>query len=630
MAERPPPRRRPLARARRLAPALACAIGAVTWSSTLWAQEGTAGGELKGAVGAPAAPPAGPSPAAVATSDPALEADRARVRVASTPTPATDDLPAWVEQPASDGFVDRFILESARAPFAPLNDDFLAFSLHGEYQARFRAMTDLPLEAPVRGSLPTSDGSEPLDPGLLGQNAYLYHWLRLNGRIAFRDDIIGYAQIDVPRGMIVGQKTQFVERSRDALNDFNWYDVHPRDLFVEFRSPIGVFRVGQQTSHWGQGILANDGNHPTMFGDTIRGAIVERLLFATSPMGKGTPLLVVVAGDFVFEDNTADVLGNSPDQPTGDLAGQAVAAIVWREDWAELGMYGVYRHQQRELTSGVNPYEESLDVGVIDLAGKIRGKVPGASAYAYAHGEAALVFGRTSYLRTSYVNQLDPTAELADEGVLTFGASTTFGFVHVKQNDKERWGDLVAELEWGYASGDADPLDGQTRRFTFDTSHNVGLVLFDHVLGWKTARAATIAQDPRIVARPSAGLQLLPSNGGVFGATFLNPRVIFRPVRMLDVKLGLLWAQATADVVDPYHVGALGDYRNYDGGDPTSRDLGVEIDVGADVRIPLERTVALEIGAEGGVLFPGHAFDDDAGRALPEQLLVNTKLGLQF
>jgi hypothetical protein len=94
-------------------------------------------------------------------------------------------------------------------------------------------MTDLPLEAPVRGSLPTSDGSEPLDPGLLGQNAYLYHWLRLNGRIAFRDDIIGYAQIDVPRGMIVGQKTQFVERSRDPLNDLK-YDVHPRDLYVEF------------------------------------------------------------------------------------------------------------------------------------------------------------------------------------------------------------------------------------------------------------------------------------------------------------------------------------------------------------------------------------------------------------
>lgn len=628
MAERTPDRRRPQRRAHRFVTALACALGAATCASAALAQEAPAGGELKGPV-TPQAEPASAAPAK-ASDDPALEADRVRLRVAAANAPPVDDTPRWVEKPLSDGFLDRFILESARAPFAPLDQDFLTFSLHGEYEARFRAMTDLPLEPPVRGALPTPDGSEPADPALLGQNAYLYHWLRLNGRIAFRDDIIGYAQIDVPRGMIVGHKTQFVERSRDPLDEFNWYDVHPRELFVEFRSPIGVFRVGQQTSHWGQGILANDGNHATMFGDYLRGAIVERLLFATTPMGKDTPLLVVLAGDFIFEDNTADVLGNSPEQPTGDLAGQAVAAIAWREDWAELGLYGVYRRQQRDLTSGVTPYDESLDVGVIDVAGKLRGKVPGTSAYAYAHGEAALVFGRTSYVRSSYANQLDPTAELEDEGVLTFGASTTLGFVHVTQNDEERWGDLVAELEWGYASGDADPLDGQTRRFTFDTNHNVGLVLFDQVLGWKTARAATIAQDPRVVARPSPGLQLLPSNGGVFGATYLNPRVVFRPVRMLDVKLGVLWAQATADVVDPYHVGALGDYRNYDGGDPTRRDLGVEIDTGFDLRVPLERTVALEIGAEGGVLFPGHAFDDEAGRALPEQLLLNTKLGLQF
>ncbi len=542
---------------------------------------------------------------------------------------AEEDIPKRVEKPASDGFLDRYILESARATWLPLDQDFLVLSLHGEYELRFRALTDLPLQAPARGALEPTDDSTPKDPALLGQNAYLYHWLRLNGRIVFRDDIIGVAQIDVPRGMVVGHTTHFVDRSRDPLNDLNWYDVHPRDLYVEFRSPIGIFRVGQQTSFWGQGLLANDGNHPQVFGDTMRGAITERLLFATTPMGKDTPLTVLVAGDFVFEDNTADVLGNSPEQE-GDLAGQAVAAVLWREDWGEAGIYGVYRHQERELQSRVTPYDETLDVGVVDLAGKLRGKVPGSDAYAYVQGEVALIAGRTNYLRSSYVNQSEPTGAVEDESILTVGGSATVGYVHTRANEKERWGDFVAELEWGYASGDPDPLDGETNRFTFDTSHNVGLVLFDHVLAWKTARAATIAQDERIVGRPNPGLQFLPSNGGVFGATYLNPRFIFRPLRMVDVKLGFLWGQATADVVDPYHVGALGDYQNYDGGDPTSRDLGVEIDAGADVRIPLERTVALELGVEGGVLFPGHAFDNGSGSGLPNQLLLNTKVGLQF
>ncbi len=611
------------------------------------------------AVALAAEPPAGQgdAPAVVAASpegEDAVDADLARdeasLRAGSEPSgePPTiqDDLPKRVEKPKKDGFLDRFVLESARATPLPLDPDFLVFSIHGEYELRFRALTDLPLQAPARGAEPTTDGSPPLDPGLLGQNAYLYHWLRLAGRVVFRDDLVLVGSLDVPRGLVAGQTTQFVDRSRDALDTYNWYDVHPRELYLEWRSPIGIFRLGQQASYWGEGILANDGNHPQMFGDTQRGALVERLLFATTPLGKNTPLVIAIAGDLVFEDNTADILGNSPEQPTGDLAGQAVAAIAWREDVGEAGIYGVYRHQERTLTSVLQDYDETMDVGVVDLAGKIRGKVPGTSGYAYFAAEAAGIFGRSSYLRSAYVNQTAPGDELEDESILSFGTSATFGFVHVATGQEpppqtgphavepgatgERWGDFVAELEWGFTTGDADPYDGETHRFTMDGSHNVGLVLFDQVLSWKTARAATIAQDDRVVGRPSPGLQFLPSQGGVFGATYLNPRVVMRPVRELDVKLGMVVAQATADVVDPYHVGGLGDYANYDGGDPTSRDLGLEVDAGIDGRIPIERTVALELGVEGGILFPGGAFAAADGRTLPKQMLLNTKLGLQF
>lgn len=544
--------------------------------------------------------------------------------------PAEEDIPKRVEKPARDGFLDRFILESGRVTPLPLDPDFLVFSIHGDYELRFRAMTDLPLEPPARGAVEPTDGSEPRDPALLGQNKYLYHWLRLFGRVVFRDDVALVGEIDLPRGLVAGDTTHFVSQSRDPLDDYNWYDVHPRQLYLEYRSPIGMFRLGQQTSHWGLGILANDGDHKQMFGDTIRGALVERLLYATTPMGEGTPLLIALAGDLVFEDNTADLLGNSPEQPEGDIAAQGVLAVAYRTDFADIGFYGVFRHQQRELTSVLQPYEESLDVGVFDIAGKLRGEVPGTNGYAYIQAEAAAVVGRTSYVRSAYVTRTDPAAPIEDESVLSFGTAAVLGFVHTRTDEKERWGDFVHELEFGYATGDADPFDGETHRFTMDTNHNVGLVLFDQVLGWKTARSATIAQDPRIVNRPNPGLQFLPSNGGVFGATYLNPRFLFRPIRQIDAKLGFVFAQATADVVDPYQAGALGTYANYDGGNPRSRDLGVEIDLGIDARVPLERMVTLELGAEGGVLFPGRAFDDEAGNALPEQLLANTKVGLQF
>jgi hypothetical protein len=201
------------------------------------------------------------------------------------------------------------------------------------------------------------------------------------------------------------------------------------------------------------------------------------------------------------------------------------------------------------------------------------------------------------------------------------------GYVHTRANEKERWGDFVAELEWGYASGDPDPLDGETNRFTFDTSHNVGLVLFDHVLAWKTARAATIAQDERIVGRPNPGLQFLPSNGGVFGATYLNPRFIFRPLRMVDVKLGFLWGQPRP-VVDPYHVGALGDYQNYDGGDPHLARPGRRDRRRRRRAHPARANRGAELGVEGGVLFPVTRSTMAVG-GLSNQLL-NTKVGLQF
>jgi hypothetical protein len=164
----------------------------------------------------------------------------------------------------------------------------------------------------------------------------------------------------------------------------------------------------------------------------------------------------------------------------------------------------------------------------------------------------------------------------------------------------------------------------------FDPNHNVGLVLFDQVLAWKTARAATLAGSPGLGRRPAPGLQLLPTNGGVAGATYLNPKVVVRPKAWLDLKGGAVIAQATADFVDPYRAGALGSDANYDGGDERSHDLGLELDLGVDARLDVSDLVTVELGAEGGFLFPGRAFDDGRGRGLGTSYLGNAKLGVHF
>ena len=517
--------------------------------------------------------------------------------------------------PPEPAFLDRFVLDTGRLPFQPPDPTSLKLSVHGEYQLRYQGQTTLPLQAPIGQPAVSS----------LGQNQMLYHWLRVGARFDIFDKVAVVMQIDVPRGMIVGNTTQEVQAARDSFAQTQWYGVYPRYVYLEYASPIGVFRVGQQGSHWGMGILANDGDHATLFGDHRRGSLVERVLYATTPLGKGTPFFIALGGDLVFQDATADLLG-------GDRAFQVIGAIGYRGTNAEIGAYGVGRYQYKsgQSVDAYTPFVESLTVGAGDVAGKFDVPIGNLDAFAYGEIEVAAVFGSTSYIRGAWGSTLDPTAPQANERIQTYGGAATLGVVKVASEGKLRFGRAMAEIELGYASGDANPVDGVSKRFTFDENHHVGLVLFDHVLRWKTARSATLAQDPAIVARAAPGLELLPSNGGVFGAQYVNPRFVVRPKHWIDLKGGVVIAQTTADFVDPYQFGALGNARNYDGGNPHAHDLGLELDAGTAFRFEVDPVATIQVGAEGGVLFPGGAFDNAVGQKLPNQYLGTLQVGLQF
>ena len=98
----------------------------------------------------------------------------------------------------------------------------------------------------------------------------------------------------------------------------------------------------------------------------------------------------------------------------------------------------------------------------------------------------------------------------------------------------------------------------------------------------------------------------------------------------LDLELGVVVAQTTADFVDPYRTAVDGSYVNFDGGSATNHDLGVELDAGIEVHYPLTNAFVISGGAEGGLLFPGRAFDDAQGTRLPNQYLLNSKLGVRY
>jgi hypothetical protein len=518
--------------------------------------------------------------------------------------------PAPSDEAAGTEFKPRFVLETGRVPVEPPVPDALTFQVHGEYQVRATLLRDLPLR---------EFRNQP-ETGSLGQTFRLYHWLRMTPRLSISDELQLVGQVDVPRGFIAGQETRHVEAAEIAFEERQPLGIDFRWLYLDWLSPVGLVRVGQQPSHWGMGIIANDGDHPTLFGDYYGGARVERILFATKPAGKDSPLTLALAGDLVFKDANADL---TDDQ----RAFQGVVALFYldRRD-NMIGFYGVYRHQEQESSAlAGREFKESMNAWVLDSAGRFNAKIPGTRGFVYGEYEAVYLFGDTNLVRT--VRQ---TMENEREKIRSFGTATRFGATTTRGAGDDRWGNFVAQLEWGWASGDADPNDGVTRRFRFDPNHNVGLILFDEVLAWKTARASSSAQDPELTQRANPGADLLPSNGGVFGATYLNPTLVIRPVRELDLKLGAVIAQTTADFVDPVQVATSGRFVNYDGGDPTSHDLGIELDAGVEYRLGLDHGLVLQLGLDGGVFFPGNAFADANGNRMATQYIGVGQLGLQY
>jgi hypothetical protein len=371
---------------------------------------------------------------------------------------------------------------------------------------------------------------------------------------------------------------------------------------VEWDTGYGILRAGQQASSWGLGLLANDGDRPQVWGYNRYGDLVERLVFATKPFNTVTEtffkdLVVVLGGDLVYRDHLADLW-------EGDLAWQGIFALLWRGQPDQAGVYVAYRNQTWD--DG-----DKLEVVAVDATADFTFDLA-PSWYLQFAGEGVGVFGSTDVARAITAPEHD---------VMQFG-----GALRAAVKFREMF---QGQVEVGAATSDANTLDDRLLRFTFDPDYNVGLILFEELLAWQTARAATLAADPDIVAVPPDGLQLLSTNGGVSGALYVNPTLRVRPWEWFDAAVGVLWGYATSDVVSPFEQKVNGVPSNYRGGPSGNRNLGTEIDVAVNFHVPL-RLIQLHAGAQFGYLFLGDAFADAAGSTGDDIWLTEGRLALTF
>ena len=555
----------------------------------------------------PPAPPAPTTPAEDPT--PPTTPPAAAVSVV---TPSTDTTTmAKPPEPEVPNDFSRLVLDDARVAFVPPVKDTLRFDAHGELQLRYESLSALKLTPPI--------GDRTRE--FLGQRNYATTWLRVGAQLLVSDKLKFVLQAEFLPRWILGDLTENVSAAGDNARDQHVPSlVRLRYAYLDWTTPIGLLRVGQVGNNWGMGILANNGDRPMIFGDYRFGSIVERIAFATRPGGKDSPFVIALAGDAVLQDATSK-------WSLGDRTYQAVLSAYYEKGNSQLGFFGVRRwHNVREEVADQG--RNKLYVWVADVAGKHTVKVA-EDVFAYGAFEIAHINGKTNAIRS--------TAEFNEQDVRSWGGAAMVGVVKrgklaPRDGAPDTYGQLVAQLEGGYASGDANPYDGVIKRFTFDPNHQVGLLIFPFAMHFHTARAASNAQDPALTARPLPGTRFLVSNGGVFGATYVNPVVVFRPVPQVDLKAGAVIAVASSDVVDPYRttVSSTGGDQNYTGGSPKARDLGLELDGGFEWRYRIPGSITLQLGAQAGVFFPGHAFDDAKGNRAKTQSIVQGRFGVQF
>ena len=344
-----------------------------------------------------------------------------------------------------------------------------------------------------------------------------------------------------------------------------------------------MISAGLMTSHWGLGLLANDGDHgwepgSADFTDPRGGDRVMRAMASVMAIPEMN-LLVAGAYDQVVDDDA---------MLEGDEASQFVAAVIlgFRQD-TSAGIYVVSRRQ--ESAGGA-----VTEVTVTDVTAQTSSKMDGIGLDMGA--EVAMISGTT---------ELGPSPEHPTHDVKSLGAALRFNL------SLRRMGLAVDGI---YASGDHNLDDRTQNAFKADVNFGEGLMLFGHVLAAQTARAPHMASDPDLVGTPMDDLERIPTHGAITNTISVFPRVWWRPMDGLEFYGGPLLAWAESKLTDPFNTRLAGGQPHNALNGTGGRYLGTEVDVGLRYQAIVHGT-ELTLGVEGALFMPGDAFangDDDA------------------
>jgi hypothetical protein len=382
--------------------------------------------------------------------------------------------------------------------------------------------------------------------------------------------------------------------------------------YGEVRLPIGLLRVGRQPVAEIGEIYANDGRTGrNRWGTSFYHESADRILFGTKLseivryVSEGeayTPdprldrgIILALVYDHLVEDD--------PSVAADDLRAFGTQLSL---KMPELELLGAGWHDLELTVNTSYRWDERFGTSIIAIP--IRGGISyeGLSL----RGSGILIDGSTRELSTGFAELTG--GNVVDQSIEARGARVSL---------EGRLGPVSLVGEWAYASGDDDPRpETPMSIFSWARDTNLGLVLFEHTLAFQSARAASVGiENLAQLSAPAFPFTELATETRVTNVNAIFPQIFWDIRDDLQLKVGALFAWTDVPAIDPIATIMASDGNevaddaiNYNGGEPGNY-WGTELDLGISW---LYRDVVQTV-IEAGVLFPGDAFHDENGEAVP-------------
>ncbi|HZS40216.1 MAG TPA: TIGR04551 family protein [Polyangia bacterium] len=354
--------------------------------------------------------------------------------------------------------------------------------------------------------------------------------LRLEPTINVTEQVRVKAQIDVFDNMVLGSTPEGYTINGSGrsdgvlLNAFARTQVAPvagynsvlgsinaKRAWAEVKTPFGLLQFGRMPSHWGMGMLVNNGDCL----DCDFGANADRVMFSTQLWGHFFAFL----WDWVATGPTTGIIGAPQSQgqaynaDTIDDVSQWILALGKKDKPEELkdkidqgklvfnyGGYFVYRQQTWDESSNP-PHPTNNTTGTTGLQGQNgqTGLVP-RNAKAFIPDIWLRLNWKKLHIEAEGAMIVGTIGNLADlQGGTVKGATSILsGGFTLKADYKLLHDALKIYMEVGYASGDDSedtnaalnyrqqtliPVNNSISRFNFDPDYHVDLILFRRILG---------------------------------------------------------------------------------------------------------------------------------------------------